>query len=371
MPVFLYRLRFPFPNFLLGEYTVIIEIIIATFMSLRYISSLKKNEKLILLFVNIILALHTIIALIVIDYDIQFQYIFKTIRYVYYVSLTYLYARLFFDQKIFFKIFINFTILSLLPFIMFVLNDNFFSLKDYHANRFAGLFSEPSALSPFLTVLIILSIFKKKYFYILPLGYMFFKTDSGTSFIVLILTLMLILFKFNKKTFFKLSITFTVLGLISYSYISTNIDLSLLTSFQKIETVLYKSNFDNGEFGQARIQTLYNSFMIMFKDNAFVLGYGTNTWEAITNKEKEFRIFNFIHFIFISFGVFAFVLAYFIIRNVIEKFRKLSFEGVCVMLAFLFASLLNSAQGVIIWKIFFLYLFIPLKNYTSNSKLSI
>ena len=371
LPVFFYRLRYPFPNFLLGEYMVILEIIGLTLMSVKSFKMLDVNDKLVLIFINILLVIHTIIALYVVDYEVRFDYIFKTIRYVYYVSLTYVFAKLFFDRNIFIKIFINFTVIALIPFVFFVINDNLFSFQDYYVNRFSGIFSEPSALAPFLTFLIIISL-KKKYFYVLLLCFILLKTDSGTSYIVLLMTLMLMLLKLNKKYFFKLLIIAPIIVIISFYYLSSSINFSLPTSFKKIETVLYFSNFDNGEFGQARIQTLYNSFMLMINEDAFVFGYGTNTWETITNKEKEFRIFNLIHFIVISFGIFSLYLFYYIFKNVLKRFRILSFEEVCFMLSFLFASLFNSAQGVILWKLFFLFLFIPIKSkiVKSNSSLN-
>lgn len=367
LPVFLYRLRYPFPYFLLGEYTVIIEIIGLTIMSLISFKILDIKDKIALLFINILLVIHTIIALYAIDYEIRFDYIFKTIRYVYYLSLTYVFAKLFFDRKIFIRIFINFTIVALTPFIFFLINDKYFSLHDYYANRFAGLFSEPSALAPFLTFLIILSLRNKKYYYFLLLCFILLKTDSGTSYIVLSITFMLMSLKFNKKFFFKLFVPLSFLGLISFTYILSNVDLSLLTSFKKIEVVLNNSNLESGEFDQARIQTLYNSIMVMIKEDAFIFGYGTNTWETITNKEQEFRIFNLVHFLVISFGIFSIYIFYFIFKNTLQRFKVLSFQEVCFMLSFLFATLLNSAQGVIIWKLFFVFLFVPTKSKIFNS----
>ena len=51
-----------------------------------------------------------------------------------------------------------------------------------------------------------------------------------------------------------------------------------------------------------------------------------------------------------------------ILKKVIKNYKTLNILELTVMLSFLFASLLNSAQGAIVWKILFLFLFIKLNS---------
>ena len=356
LPLFIYRLRSPLPYFMIGEVMTILEVVVLSVIGIRFSSYLTKIERVNLIVINILLLLHGFLALFWADYSIDFSVIFKIIRFTYYITLTYIFAKIFYDSNIFIKYFINFIIISLLPF--FIFNDNFLSVQDYYANRFAGFYSEPSALSPFLTVLIVLAIIKKKYIYLLLLGFIFLKTDSGTSYLVLSFTLILLLFKLGKNTILKVSL---FVAFISF-FLLNRINLSALTSFNKIETILYMSDFSDGKFGQARIQNFYNSLAIMHSDNTYFIGYGTNTWEAITNKAQELRIFSLTHFILISFGFLTVPLFYLFLKKVIKNYKTLNILELTVMLSFLFASLLNSAQGAIVLKILFLFLFIKLNS---------
>ena len=162
LPVFIYVTRYPLPEIIFGEYLVILEVIIISIVGLRYISLLSSKQVSFLFFFNVLLIIHTIVALSFVDYEIKFNVILKTIRFVYYFSVTYLYSKLFYDKEIFKKIFTGFFVLSLIPFLFFLLNSEFFSVKDYYINRYSGIYGEPSALGPFLSVFIIWSIIKKK-----------------------------------------------------------------------------------------------------------------------------------------------------------------------------------------------------------------
>ena len=143
------------------------------------------------------------------------------------------------------------------------------------------------------------------------------------------------------------------------------IDTSILTSLGKIEGLFKYTDIQSGTAGQARIQTLFNSVFIMIKEQGYFLGYGTNTWEAITFKDQNLRIFNFIHLIIISFGFFSIPIFYLFIKNAIKKYKKFqNFENfeLIMMLSFIISTIINSAQGSIIWKIAFLFLFANFKS---------
>jgi len=363
LPVFIYVTRYPLPEIIFGQYLVILEVIIISIVGLRYISLLSSKQVSFLFFLNVLLIIHTIVALSFVDYEIKFNVILKTIRFVYYFSVTYLYSKLFYDKEIFKKIFTGFFVLSLIPFLFFLLNSEFFSVKDYYINRYSGIYGEPSALGPLLSVFIIWSIIKKKTYYTFFLLLLLIKTDSGSAYVILFFTSFFFLLKKGIKL--KKIILPTLFILLLANLLIGKIDTSILTSFGKIEGLFKYTDIQSGTAGQARIQTLFNSVVIMIKEQGYFFGYGTNTWEAITFKEQNLRIFNFIHLLIISYGFFSIPIFYLFIKNAIKKYKNFqnfqNFELI-MMLSFTISTIINSAQGSIIWKIAFLFLFANFKS---------
>ena len=95
LPLFIYRLRSPLPYFMIGEVMTILEVVVLSVIGIRFSSYLTKIERVNLIVINILLLLHGFLALFWADYSIDFSVIFKIIRFTYYITLTYIFAKIF------------------------------------------------------------------------------------------------------------------------------------------------------------------------------------------------------------------------------------------------------------------------------------
>ena len=357
MPAFFYVSRFPLPDYSLGQLLVIIEIIGITILGIIYNQNIKEYHKVLGLIMLALLITHTVISALYIEYALSYQIIIKTIRFIIYIYSTFIFAQLFYDVELFRKVFTVFFYFSLIPFFFYLVDNSLFSIKEYYSSRFCGLFSEPSALGPFLTVFVLSAFLNRRYIFLLFLAIVWLKTDSGSAYVILFVTSITIYGRFSLSILRKMPLML-ILGLvIVLSW--TNLSHLKISALKKITDMFVYTDLSNGVAGQSRIQTLLNSINIMVEDRALFIGYGTNTWETITNRKQELRIFNLVHMLFISYGYWSLgIIGLIFVRakNIIvslSNFEKLLF------ISFLTSAFINSAQGALLWKLGLLFLFIP------------
>lgn len=344
------------PNYSLGQDLVILEAVGLTLLALVYNRYIKDYDKFIGVLVIVVLLAHTIISAIYLEYTLTVQIVVKTLRFTLYILSTYVFAQLFYERELFKRVFTLFFYISLFPFVFYYFNDRFFSVEEYYTNRFCGLWSEPSALGPFLTVFLIRSFLYRRIFILMLLMLVWFKTDSGSAYVILFVTA---LGAFGKHSFVLIKkLPIVLLMCFVGVFLFRNLDISRVSAFKKITDVFVYTDLSKGVAGQSRIQTLLNSINIMVREKALFIGYGTNTWETITNRRQDLRIFNLVHMLFISYGFWSFGMIGLIISRARKVLPLLSEFESLLCLSFLTSAFINSAQGALLWKVGLLFLFI-------------
>ena len=351
-PTFFYALRFPLPLYNLGEDLVVLEVLGISFLGFLYSSAINEKHRISIAIFMIFSFVHTSMASFVIGNSMSLEIILKSLRFITYMVVTYIYALHFYDRVLFEHIFTRLFIISLLPFLVYLINDSYFSIHEYSAKRFSGIYGEPSALGPFLSLFIIKSFIERNILFLLGLLIVWFNTDSGSAYVILFSTLLVLLFNYIKKV----KNLPWVLLILTLSVLSWNsLGLTDVSAFKKLTGLFTGTDLAAGVAGQSRLQTFLNSLLIMANDGAFWTGYGINVWEALTDGRQDLRVFSFTHFLFTSYGIWALVIIILIVIKTRQMLCYLNRFESLMCVSFLVSALINSAEGSLIWKLGLIY----------------
>lgn len=366
LPYFLYRSSSPLPTF--GLYSIMLPLelfllyLIFTTEMLVEISTpgsaltrVKYAAGLLLVF--LLLFLHSLgMQLYYEDGNILGQ-LLNLVRLTGYIFATAIFARFYFDFRVFQSILFGLSFwFSLVALSIYYYDPLFFSDSGYGVPRPKFLFSEPSALAPVVTFLFCMSIIKKNLLGVLISMLMVFHLSSGVVVLVLASTLMAWSLTLNKTT---LAIIALLILTFFFMVVLPQIEGSYL--YSRIASAVVNTDFDKMSGGTARLVTLFNLAGELLQDERVIFGRGFNTAKVYFGQQWEFREFGLIHFYLFSFGILGvvglFVVVLFVIRRI---YKQKNIELLIMAVPFIMASLLNSAQGTVLHKFAYLFIFVVL-----------
>lgn len=329
---------------------------------------MKKIVKEVLFFVfttNFIL-IHLLFLEFSLEMSLLSESFIKSFRLFLYLFVTYIFGKYLFDERKFIKILLNLSLIFLwVALFIKLLGLNYLVDTGYLILRPVIFLSEPSAFAPLVAFLIGYSIFYKNLFLFLFSIFSIYIINSGIVICSsLFMLIFILLYKNYKILLFSLIILFISI-LVFY-------DLLLeFHSFQRIILIFQTFDWEIGEIGQIRLQTLYNTF-IFFKEKGLLFsGMGFNTFLVYFDNKDDFLIrpFSFLHIILQSFGLIG-ISIYFIliILSLVILINKKEINLYIIFIAFLFSALFNSAEGAIMYKFHILIMVIIFHRYFKLNK---
>lgn len=232
--------------------------------------------------------------------------------------------------------FIKFTFLYVLLFlIIHFLAPSFASLKDYGVWRFSALLSEPSALAPFLSALLIYP-FKNdsvRYgsFFVAIIGI----AVSASIIVVVVALLSVSIVKLRTK----LLRTIGVFAIIYY--VTTNLYPDIMPRFEKELSYMNNGLVSYLESGNIRIRTFYLTLSSMLHTDSLLFGYGLNQKGPFDS--DDYAVFSLGHLYLLSYGIVGLVLYYLVSLYLI--YRLSMTDSSTWLVPFVLNAMVNSAQG--------------------------
>jgi len=348
--MFLYRSRFPLPDIYFGGFMSILEpIIILTGLMVVKGFRFMWTYSVIVLSVLFFVCLHANFA-VYISSTFSHSYIWlPQLRFLLYASSTVVFGYFIYEERMFLYTLSAFSFFTLIGWIVYLINSNNFSIVEYTGKRFCFLFSEPSAIAPLTVFWLLFSFQKRSYLLMLLSAAALYVVDSGTGYLLLAIFMVRLgwnLIKRSVRSAFISIFAVVILGIMLKDHLLST------TAFEKILR-LSLLNIKSGELGQSRLNNIVESMILISGDITYWIGTGLNSWKSLTNNEQSLRVFSFTHLLLVSFGL-PFGLS--LIALVIRKLARLRFNvpSELFILVFSLSSLVNSAQGLLMWKILIL-----------------
>jgi hypothetical protein len=320
------------------------------------------------------------------------NYLSRFVRAFFFLSAVLIYAIFFFDADIFYSIFS-----SLLRLIAWI------SLCSYLANVFLGstillhyqmgsdyyrvqaFFSEPSACSAAFSSLFVISLFEKRFSYVVLSLVIIYLAKSPTTFLTFIITCLVFLLLIKKYRILTVFIGSFCIGTVFLIFISTDLvelgtqlfdsESSTMSSIGRLIMGLDDVKSGGGNGSNSRLQGTQALLDEMEVYNLFLTGYGFNaSSEYFISKYGDVKDYSLIYSMLFSYGIFGVIVFYlYILKSIIIVYSK-DFKFLLIYIPFIIATGMNSAQGLVMYQVVFLGLFvylnlsiIKIKNETNNT----
>lgn len=231
---------------------------------------------------------------------------------------------------------------------LFLIGYGLVAIDDYGTTRFTGWMSEPSALAPFLSCMLINGIVKKRLFHVLLAVACAVAAFSATVIILMFLTCAIYFF-WRKPLIFIVS-SFALFGLVS---IFTN-DM-ILRLVQLVELILNGDILSFFEISNIRARTLKDTCLEMISLGDIFIGYGLNQ-EGPFFGNNDYATLSELHLMVKSFGAIGLIFIAGATLYMCLFALKNKIFWVC---PFVLYALINSAEGELIsgfWWIAFGYI---------------
>ena len=254
-------------------------------------------------------------------------------------------------------------------------DQSLFTTSFYGFDRARALFTEPSAYGPVVSVVFYISLYLKNYLVSLISLLSLYAAQSGTVFVVFVLVGLVLSIKLLQGNRKKILLLFSMLFLFFFTaHYLMNLDI-FTNSFNFVRFADVLSKLENNEYESlSRVGTLLDFYNILIMENSLIMGLGWNTEKAYllntTGIAGNFS-FSIIHSVLFGFGLtgvmLLFVLIVYSLRLVLLNGN---YESLVIYLSFIFASLVNSSGGYVLYKIPIILIFIILakSKYISREK---
>lgn len=362
-----YRARYPLPDLAIYNLTLPLEIL--TILSIfiiglfpkygnTYIDPKKALFVFFMLFVFLMLLEHSLgMAVVYADGNVKGQLV-NLVRMFLYLFVTVVFAKFYFDFKIFQKVLFGFSLwIVMVSVVIHIFFPAWFSDVGYGIPRPMLLLSEPSAFAPIVTFLFFTSLIKKHVIGMACSILLIYFLASGTVLVVFAITGFLFLVFCKRAMFIMLIVVSIPLALFNADKINSTIEESHLLS--RISGALMNTDVVEGEGGTARLITFFNLYSELKKDNRVYLGRGFNSAKVFFGNKWEFREFGLLHFYLFSFGIVGlFIMLFIVFSAFIKVYRSRNVEFLVMFIPFVLSSLINSAQGTVLHKFAYLFVFV-------------
>jgi hypothetical protein len=363
---FVYRFRYPLPNYEINQPMLYIELtIVFIYMLLFYLKALLKDVILVILILSI-LFIHLMSVEIVYPSSYFTNSAISLFRMFVYTFTIYIFSKYILDVKYFVDKFLSISLIVL----MFTLVNHFIDLGFFYSHGYgfprpAFMLSEPSSFAPLVSIVFVYGIAKRRFDYVLlSLSSMWVINSGLTIFVPFLALAIYTIHKNDHKLWFSSLIT----GLI----IAYFIDLADIHSIERL--YYFKDNFslENGQMGTARLTTFYNVAIDRLDSGTLWIGSGFNTGKIMYENMDMYGEFGLLHMLFTSFGILG--LSLYLILSVMALIRVRALHGFNLIYIFyislLLSAFINSAQGAILWKFHLIIIFFIFVNKKNSKKLT-
>ncbi len=355
---FIYRSRAPFPAYELYNITLMFEISsILICFTIFYNTTIVKNI-LGYIFLYLILLLHflavNVSSSIVLPLNVSLIFILRQSVYFY---LTYIFAKYIYRSDKFIKYFTSLSITSLIILLsLYLLDIEILGGYAYGIFRPILLLSEPSAWAPIVAYIMTYGVYKKKYYLSVLALFSIFYINSGTTIVV---SMAVFSIYYVNKFRGKWMIPLFVLLIILIPLI-LNSSIMNLHAVTRIDAAINTFSIEDNVMGQSRLVTLSNIALYLHKTGTLAFGTGFNTARIIHPGTDDYDEFSTLHLILHSFGLSGIVIYIIVIlSSFILLMKNYMFKEMHILyLAFVFASITNSAEGAILFKFHFMIIFL-------------
>jgi hypothetical protein len=365
---FIYRFRYPLPNFEINQFVIILEIFAIFYYFLVYLKVALIKEAVVYFLILLLLSLHLLIVETLYPSSILTAKFISMARLSMYLYVAYLFSKYVVNIDFFINKFIALSALLLIfTLVIHITGFDFFLTQGYEFPRQAFTLSEPSAYAPIVSVVLLYGILRLKYLYIFLALSSMLVINSGLSIVApLLAAIILILSKGGWKIFGTALILLLIL-FFGLNYVELN-------SIDRIFSLARSFSFEDGSMGTARLTTFYNTFIDRYESSTLWIGTGFNTGKINYDGYEMYSEFSFLHFVFLSFGLLGLIL--YLVLVFFTLIRIVSISGIGTLyifyLSWLFPALFNSAQGMLLWKfhlIIIFYIFLNKKYKQERQKL--
>lgn len=300
--------------------------------------------------------------------------LFYSLLFVFYIFLSYLMSKLLNNggnMNEFFNLFRLLSIVSIsfiyISVVFFKFTGVYFLADDgYGLFRPHAFFSEPSALAPFISYLILHSVWKRDWKTLLfTLPSLYFAT-SLICVLTFILSLSYYLVK-KRSALFQIVLVFISVALfiliINYilEYVPTGeglLDSQMIKLKRGVEAIAY-----SGEEGyNPRYNTFISLLDYMFMKERVLIGFGPMSDTFLTFSDIASSASSIFIMILFNFGMPMLLFSFFFFFYLLMRLNvKELNEGKLLFFCFLINASINSAQGMLIYQVIFLSLFMVLR----------
>ncbi|HRH81883.1 MAG TPA: hypothetical protein PLW81_12635 [Thiobacillaceae bacterium] len=315
--------------------------------------------------VYFLLALHVLM----INDGNEMAYMIKLTRLFGYLVMVVLFVCCFFQWRVFLQGLYWFSIASAgLALCSALLFPQYFSDVGYGFPRARAMLSEPSAFGPVLPMLLFLSIYRRNWLGVLLALSATYMAASGTVYFVLVMAGTLLLLKhltsrsMPRKFWVALaSLTTGVLVL----HMPLHHALSGIFNYDRAIGQIQAVVFEYG--GSTRLSSLFNYAFLFYEEDGLWFGKGLNAATVFFAEVPEWNLhmvseFSLLHAVFFAFGLTGLaVLGALLTYTLSVLWRHGSMEMLIVFSCFLFASLLNSSGGHVLYKFVYIFMLLALQ----------
>jgi hypothetical protein len=308
----------------------------------------------------------------------SFDYVIKFIKALGFIVTIFLYAQFFFDEAIFVKQFVAFTKFSIWVCIITLVAYYFFN-SSFQLNinmgypRIQAFLSEPSALAPILTSFFMISFYKKDWLYCSLSILCIVISRSPTNYLTFLVSCAIIIsiktYKNHKilVMFFFMILSFLIIKLATTDFTEIagtmfNSDVSSISALGRLISGVEDLKAGGDLNTNQRLLGLLTVTDIMNTHNLYYIGYGLNSssvlFIVLYDDAKDLALPISILF---WYGLPGLFLGYFFIVKALISLRIRYDSFYFIFLAFVVASLINSAQGLIMYQFVFLGVFLMFK----------
>jgi len=373
MSYFIYRARYPLPDFELNQLMLFCEIFFILFFYSVSFKDFILKDVFVYLFILILIILHILyIYLLIYENDKIISMIVSSFRLYTYFFVIYIFAKYFFSPKVFIQYLLIFSsIVSIVANITIYLKVNFLVDYAYGYARPIALFSEPSSFAPIVSFLLLYGLYKKKLYIILLSLITLINVNSGLTTAIAMISFLI--YYFHKLSFKYLILFLSILIIVVYILLNYS-DISHYHSIERIIYMLESFDIEQGHLGQARIATLYNIYIFLVDSNNILFGTGLNSAKSIHYLNDSYNEFSFLHIVFHSFGILGVSCYFLLVTYVYKKLLNNKNNQLLFILyvPFLLSAISNSAEGSLLYQFHLVIIFYVFfnKNHTRNQKCS-
>lgn len=295
----------------------------------------------------------------------EVAYMTKLVRLYGYLVMVALFVCCFFEWWVFFRALYWFSLISVMFAVFTALFfPQYFSDLGYGFPRARALLSEPSAFGPIIPLLFYYSVYKRNWPEAVLSLIAVNVAASGTVYFVLVLTGALLLARVVHSSRYRYQYLFLFAGLLGAVFVLHGQIHHFMSGIFNYDRSIGQIQAVADFGGSTRLSSLFNYGLLFHEEGGLWFGKGLNAatvFFAEVPYEQLYMVseFSLLHAVFFAFGLTGLLLLFILlVYSLAMVWQHGTVEMLIVFSCFMFASLLNSSGGHVLYK--FVYVFILL-----------